>query len=134
MKLKTILLMLAVAAFASCDIESKNCPRMVEVPFVWVSIPDSIGTGMAFTVDVKLHDFGCYQTAEVLADVQYDTVYLTAYAYYDECGCPKSSNLSLSYRMALDTARHNTNKYFSYMVIDESRDSVRLRVDTLKVY
>ena len=134
MKLKTILLMLAVAAFASCDIESKNCPRMVEVPFVWVSIPDSIGTGMAFTVDVKLHDFGCYQTAEVLADVLYDTIYLTAYAYYDECECPKSSNLSLSYRMALDTARHNTNKFFSYMVIDESRDSVRLCVDTLKVY
>ena len=135
MKLRTIALILVVAAFVGCSTESKNCPRMVEVPFDCVWIPDSVEAGTSFIIDLRVHDFGCYQSAELETSFYYDTIYLTAYAYYDECECPNSKNLSLTSRMSLDTVQHNRKKYFFYMLVDdETRDSVRLCVDTVMFY
>ena len=135
MRLKIIILFV-VGVLTGCEIESHNCPKMIEVPFEKVSIPDSVKAHSVFTIDVKLHDYGCYQNADAFKSINCDTIYLSALANYDECGCPsKSKDLELQYVMSLDAASHNYTKYFVYYYkVDERRDSIRLCVDTLHLY
>lgn len=135
MKIKLIIPTIIATFLTGCNIESDNCPRAVEVPFERVEIPDSVKAGTTFTIDMRLHDAGCYQSADVYASRLHDTIYLSAIANYDECGCPKvSKNLELSYITSVDTSLGGTTKYFVYMQINGTKDSIQLRQDTIVIY
>ena len=83
MKIKLIIPTIIATFLTGCNIESDNCPRAVEVPFERVEIPDSVKAGTTFTIDMRLHDAGCYQSADVYASRLHDTIYLSAIANYD---------------------------------------------------
>ena len=135
MRLRTILPMLAAVILAGCKLESSNCPRRIEVPFVSISVPDSVQAGHIFTIDMKLYDHGCYQAADAFGKIVGDTVYLSAYANYDECGCPsESKGLEQSYKITTDTANRNSTKYFVYMALNQGEDSICARLDSVLLY
>ncbi|MBO7594903.1 MAG: hypothetical protein J6T12_08035 [Salinivirgaceae bacterium] len=135
MKKKRLILLLASAFLTGCKLEGGKCPQSVEVPFVKVAVPDSVPVGRNFTIDARLHDLGCYQSAVLYCSVAGDTVYLTAIAQYDECGCPEPSNdLNISRQLSLDTASGSTMKYFVYWQINSNKDSIFLCQDTVMIY
>ncbi len=126
----------AAILMAACDIESKNCPRTIEVPFESVEIPDSVKAGEKFMIDMHLFDYGCYQTADAYGNrINRDTIHLLAFAKYDECGCPaKSANLECSYGILFDTSARNTIKHFFYMQVNASKDSAHVVHDSVVFY
>ncbi len=135
MKAKFLIPLISAAVLAGCKVDSNNCPQIAQVPFESVEIPDSVKAGESFTIDVKLYDYGCYTAAEVIGEVFSDTVYLEAYANYDECGCPaKSADLQLSYKTKTDTSLHNTVFYYIYMMVNEKKDSIRVCCDSIRFY
>lgn len=135
MKTKSLFLIIPVFVFASCKLESNNCPKMIEVPFDEVSIPDSVEARSLFTIDAKLHDYGCYQTSEIFGIIDCDTIFLHAKANYDECECPsKPECIELNYITSLDTVSHGSTRYYVYLQVDENKDSIRVRIDTVYLY
>ncbi|MBR3569120.1 MAG: hypothetical protein IKO46_07090 [Salinivirgaceae bacterium] len=135
MKAKSLFIIIAIFILAGCKPESNNCPRMIEVPFDEVSIPDSIKAQSLFTIDAKLHDYGCYQTSDILGIINCDTIYLHARANYDECECPsKPECIELEYVTYLDTVSHGSTMYYVYLKVDENKDSIRVCVDTVYLY
>ena len=135
MKKRYLIPLLATAFFASCTLEDGKCPQAVEVPFVNVTIPDSVAARKNFTIDARLHDLGCYQSAALYYGIVGDTVYLTAIAEYDECSCPEPSNdLTVSCPISLDTVSGSKLKYFEYWQINNTKDSIRFRRDTIVIY
>ena len=135
MKSKFIIPIIAATIITGCKTETSNCPQIVQVPFVSVEIPDSVEAGKEFTIDVKLYDYGCYTATNVVGQVLRDTVYLEAYANYDECGCPTiSAQLQQAYRSKTDTSLHNTTLYYKYVLVNNTKDSVRACCDSVKFY
>ena len=135
MKTKFIVPFVAAAILTGCKLESTNCPRQIEVPFESVSIPDSVPAGGFFVIDAKLHDLGCYQATDIAGGVLCDTVYLTAIAEYDECGCPSKSNgLEIAYKTSFDTVSGSTVKYFVYWQVTSKKDSIRICRDSVVFY
>lgn len=135
MRLRTLLPMLAAVIFAGCKLESSNCPRLVEVPFISVSVPDSVKAGQLFTIDMQLYDYGCYQTTKAYGKIVGDTVYLSAYADYDECGCPSvSKGLEQSYIITTVASNRNSTRYFVYLTLNQGRDSICARLDSVLLY
>ena len=135
MKAKFLITLLAIAALTGCKVKSENCPEMAQVPFESVEIPDSVEAGQAFTIDVKLYDYGCYKETSVVGGVYGDTVRLEAYANYDECGCPAvSANLHSIYKTNTDTSLRNKTLYYVYMIVNNTKDSVRVKRDSVRFY
>ena len=135
MKTKFLIPLISVAILAGCKVDNDNCPTIAQVPFESVEMPDSVKAGETFTIDVKLYDYGCYTATEVIGEIYSDTVYLEAYANYDECGCPaKSVNLQLSYKSKTDTSLHNSTFYYVYMMVNATRDSIRICRDSVRFY
>ena len=135
MKTKFLFPFVAAAVLTGCKPESKYCSQMVEVPFVSVSIPDSVPARGTFVIDAQLHDMGCYQATDMRARVHRDTIFLVALADYDECGCPEKSNgLEIELPATIDTASPNTTKYFVYWQINSTKDSISYRCDSIYFY
>jgi hypothetical protein len=136
MNLKPLIPTFLATLFAACDIESTNCPRAIEVPFENVEIPDSVEAGKSFTIDTQIHDLGCYQYTELYKRTINDTIFLSAYAAYDECGCPTRSNgLELDYTTSFNTSDRNKTKYYVYMVASSNKkDSIYTRIDSVWLY
>ena len=135
MKAKIIIPLIAAAVLTGCKVDSDSCPKFAQVPFENVELPDSVKAGETFTIDVKLYDYGCYNEANVIGEISCDTVYLAAYAYYDECDCPaQSANLQLTYHSKSDTSLRNSTMYYAYMMVNTTKDSVRMRCDSIRFY
>ena len=132
MNIKPLIPILFASFFATCNIESSNCPRTVEVPFDKVYIPDTVEAGNLFTIDMWIHDLGCYQSTEVYRATINDTIFLSAYATYDECGCPaRSKGLELDFTTSFSKSDSNKTKYYVYMAVNKSKDSLYARVDSV---
>ena len=126
---------MAAAVLTGCKVDSDSCPKIAQVPFECVELPDSVKAGEEFIVDVKLYDYGCYTEAKAAGVIVSDTVYLEAYVYYDECDCPKqSANLNISYRSRSDTSLHNVTMHYVYMLVNETKDSVMICCEPVKFY
>ena len=135
MKTKFIIPLIAAAVLTGCKVDSDSCPKIAQVPFESVEMPDSVKAGQEFTIDVKLYDYGCYTKTEVVGGVFSDTVYLEAYANYDECGCPaQSSNLQIAYMTRTETSLHNATLYYVYMMVNATKDSVMVSCDSVRFY
>ena len=135
MKAKFYIPFVAATVLTGCKVDSDNCPRSIEVPFVSVEIPDSARVRSEFTIDMQIHDLGCYQSARVLANALHDTIYLSDVANYDECGCPAVSNdLEISRIASLDTISGGKTKYFVYVQINSTKDSVHFCRDSVVLY
>lgn len=135
MKAKFYIPFVVAAVLTGCKVETSNCPQIVQVPFVSVEIPDSVEAGKEFTIDVKLYDYGCYTKTKTVGVIISDTVRLEAYAYYDECDCPAvSSDLQVSYPSKSDTSLHNSTLYYVYMLVNETKDSLRVCCDSIRFY
>lgn len=133
---KILFVIIASAILTGCKIESSNCPRQIAVPFESVSIPDSVPARCEFPIKVRLYDYGCYQNAEIMdAIVDCDTIYLSARANYDECGCPsESKDLELTYYTFLDTVYGGSTKYFVYLQVSSNKDSIQYCRDSIVIY
>lgn len=135
MKLKLIVTAFAAVAISGCKVNSDSCPQAFQVPFESVEIPDSVKAGTEFIIDVKLYDYGCYTDTRVVGEILNDTVYLEAFANYDECDCPAvSKNVQQTYRTKTDTSLHNSTLYYTYMLVNSTKDSVRLTLDSVYFY
>lgn len=135
MKTTFLIPFVVAAVMSSCKLESSNCPRQIEVPFESVSIPDSVPAGGFFVIDAKLHDLGCYQTTDMMGRVLCDTIYLTAIAEYDECGCPSKSNgLEIAYKTSFDTVSSSKVKHFVYWQVTNHKDSIKICRDSVVFY
>jgi hypothetical protein len=134
MKTKSIITIMIAVAMTSCDLESDSCPRVLEVPFVNVEIPDTVEVDQAFTIDVKVYDYGCYKGCEVTTTNIGDTIFLSAIANYDKCGCPEQSvHIERSYIDAFDSTARDKAKYYVYSIIN-SQDTIHFQIDTVWVY
>lgn len=134
MKPKFIIPIIAAAILTGCKVDSDTCPKVVQIPFENVEIPDSVDAGEAFTIDVKLYDYGCYTDTKVIGQIVNDTVYLEAYSNYDECDCPKvSKNLQSTYNSLTDTSLQGATLYYVYLQVNNSKDSVRAVCDSVKI-
>ena len=134
MKAKIIIPLIAAALLTGCNLESDTCPKVVQIPFESVDIPDSVDAGEAFTIDVKLYDYGCYTDTKVIGQIFNDTVYLEAYANHDECDCPKvSKNVQSAYNSITDTSLQGATLYYVYMQVNNTKDSVYVCLDSVKI-
>lgn len=135
MKTRTIISIMVAAVMTSCNLESDNCPKVIQVPFERVEIPDSVEVDQAFTIDVNIYDYGCYEECTVIGSPSNNIVYLTAYANYDNCGCPTTqAKRDLSYIAAFDSSARNSARYYIYEVINNNQDTIYTKVDTVWVY
>jgi hypothetical protein len=135
MNAKILIPLMAAAVLTGCKVGTDSCPNAAQVPFECVEIPDSVKAGQEFAIDVKLYDYGCYTATKVVGGVNGDTVYLEAYANYDECGCPAQSvDLQVTYKTKTDTSLHNSTLYYVYMMVNTTKDSIMVCRDSVRFY